>query len=436
MAGHGGRAVVEDHQQHVVLVEHGVGKAGHAGVEKRGVADEPDHRTIGNHGEPAAGGYGRSHAEQEVSGAQGRDHAERITADVAGIDGFVTENLADGIVHGAVRAAGAEIRRTTGQAGDVDGGTVGGREFLAEHGGQRAGHGTRGVFAENRQVRALAHDGNVDLAFLSERAEILLNQRLEFFEHQHRIAAGHKVRQQVFRQGPREPELKHLDVLFPTVFGERVGKVGTADPAGYDADAPFPGNLVPRGGFGLGAGVLKVFDENLMAALRHGGHGHETHGVAFKGHDGGRFAERSESDRAAQMVDAGGRTQHDRLLEFSGQQQGFAGHVLGFLRRGGLEAGHPHKPGVRTVVLFILAGMAQRIVGAHQHETAGKPHIRCGEQRIGGHVDAHVFHRGHAHSPGKSRASAHFHSHFLVDGILHAVSAARSEIVERVRDLG
>ena len=173
-----------------------------------------------------------------------------------------------------------------------------------------------------------------------------------------------------------------------------------------------------------------------MAALRHGGHGHETHGVAFKGHDGGRFAERSESDRAAQVVDAGGRTQHDRLLEFSGQQQGFAGHVLGFLRRGGLEAGHPHKPCVRTVVLFILAGMAQRIVGAHQHETAGKPHIRCGEQRIGGHVDAHVFHRGHAHSPGKRRASAHFHSHFLVDGILHAVSAARSEIVERVRDLG
>ena len=55
MASHGGRAVVEDHQQHVVLVEHGVGKAGHAGVEKRGVADEPDHRTIGNHGEPAAG---------------------------------------------------------------------------------------------------------------------------------------------------------------------------------------------------------------------------------------------------------------------------------------------------------------------------------------------------------------------------------------------
>ena len=312
-----------------------------------------------------------------------------------------------------MRAAGAEIRRTTGQAGDVDGGTVGGREFLAEHGGQRADHGTRGVFAEYRQVRALAHDGNVDLAFLSERAEILLNQRLEFFEHQHRIAAGHKVRQQVFRQGPREPELKHLDILFPAVFGERVGKVGTADPAGYDADAPFPGNLVPRGGFGLGAGVLKVFDENLMAALRHGGHGHETHGVAFKGHDGGRFAERSESDRAAQVVDAGGRTQHDRLLEFSGQQ-----------------------PGVRTVVLFILAGMAQWIVGAHQHETAGKPHIRCGEQRIGGHVDAHVFHRGHAHSPGKSRASAHFHSHFLVDGILHAVPAARSEIVERVRDLG
>ncbi len=292
------------------------------------------------------------------------------------------------------------------QAGDVDGGTVGGREFLAEHGGQRAGHGTRGVFAENRQVRALAHDGNVDLAFLSERAEILLNQRLEFFEHQHRIAAGHKVRQQVFRQGPREPELKHLDVLFPAVFGECVGKVGTADPAGYGRRCALPrkpcstGRLRPWRGRSQGV-RREPYGGPAPRRARH-----ETHGVAFKGHDGGRFAERSESDRAAQVVDAGGRTQHDRLLEFSGQQQGFAGHVLGFLRRGGLEAGHPHKPGVRTVVLFILAGMAQRIVGAHQHETAGKPHIRCGEQRIGGHVDAHVFHRGHAHSPGKSRASA------------------------------
>ena len=136
------------------------------------------------------------------------------------------------------------------------------------------------------------------------------------------------------------------------------------------------------------------------------------------------------------MVDAGGRAQHDRLLELTGQQQGFTGHVLGFLRGGGLEAGHPHEPGVGAVILFILAGMAQRIVGAHQHETAGKPHIRRGEQRIGGHVDAHVLHRGHAHSHGKGRAGTHFHSHLLIDGILHAVSAARGESVERVRDLG
>ena len=81
-AGHGRGVVVQDHEQQVVVVEHGVDHAGDAGMEEGGVADEGHHRLARAAREAAARADAGTHVEQEVGHGQGRQDAERVAADV------------------------------------------------------------------------------------------------------------------------------------------------------------------------------------------------------------------------------------------------------------------------------------------------------------------------------------------------------------------
>ena len=115
VACHGRGAVVQNDKNNVVLVKNGVGKPGHAAVEERGIADKGHHGLARSAGKTAASRNRRTHAHQKISGTQGRQQTKGVTADVAGIEGIIAKHLPGGIVNGAVRATGTEVRRAAGQ---------------------------------------------------------------------------------------------------------------------------------------------------------------------------------------------------------------------------------------------------------------------------------------------------------------------------------
>ena len=135
----------------------------------------------------------------------------------------------------------------------------------------------------------------------------------------------------------------------------------------------------------------------------------------------------------AHVADAGGGAQHHGLLQLAGKAKGLAGHVLGFLRGGRLKTGQQGKARIGAVVLLVLARVTAWVVSRQQDHAAGQARVNGGEQRVGGHVDAHVLHGHEAHGAAKGGTGGHFHSHLLVDGIFQPVAALAAKAVERVR---
>ena len=215
MAGHGGGAVVEDDHQDVVLVEHGVGQAGHAGMEEGGVADEGHHRLAGGPGKAAAGGHGGAHADQEVGHAQGRQHAQGIAADVAGIAGVVTEGVADGIIDGAVRAAGTKVRRTHGQLADHGRGGLD-RAGAVQIIGHAAQHQGGGVFVQHGEGLVLAFDAGLAAALLGQGAHAAFQQGLAFLQHQHAVTGVQEGFDAGLRAGARSCPARARARAFPS----------------------------------------------------------------------------------------------------------------------------------------------------------------------------------------------------------------------------
>ena len=136
------------------------------------------------------------------------------------------------------------------------------------------------------------------------------------------------------------------------------------------------------------------------------------------------------------MADARSGAQQHGLLKLAGKAEGRAGHVLGFLGRGRLETGQHGKTRVIAVVLLVLAGVAAGVVSGEHHQPAGQASVHGREQRVGGHVEAHVLHGHKTQSAAQSRARRHFHGDLLVDGILQPVAPFAADAVKCVRHFG
>ena len=77
---------------------------------------------------------------------------------------------------------------------------------------------------------------------------------------------------------------------------------------------------------------------------------------------------------------------------FSDSSKAGLDEVLGLRAVGRLQHRDLGELGVVAVVLLVLRAVQGRVVGGDQHQAALDARVRGGEERVGGHVDAHVFH--------------------------------------------
>ena len=112
----------------------------------------------------------------------------------------------------------------------------------------------------------------------------------------------------------------------------------------------------------------------------------------------------------AGVAQAGGEAHHDGNAVALRQFKAISRHIVGLLLIGGLKAWHHGEIRIETGILLILRGMHGGIVGSyHEQAAVGSRHRRI-DERIGSHIDSHMFHRCN----GTQTAVTHAES--LLDG--------------------
>ncbi len=124
----------------------------------------------------------------------------------------------------------------------------------------------------------------------------------------------------------------------------------------------------------------------------------------------------------ATVANPRGGAKQDGNLPALGNLDGGAQEIVSLLGVGRLEHGHAGGDGVTAVVLFVLAGVHARIIGGNDDQGAGHSGVGDGEERVGGDVQADVFHGGHGARAAKGRADGDLQRDFFVGGPLGAAA--------------
>jgi len=145
---------------------------------------------------------------------------------------------------------------------------------------------------------------------------------------------------------------------------------------------------------------------------------------------GGAFEALAQFHRAGGVANARRQPQQDGGVEALGEVEGGDGQVFGLLAIGRLQAGDAGKLGEVAVVLFVLAGVHGGVIGADDDQ----PGLDAGHggvhERVGGHVQADVFHGSQGAFAGIGCADGHVHGHFFVGGPFGVDVGEEGEIFE------
>ncbi len=128
----------------------------------------------------------------------------------------------------------------------------------------------------------------------------------------------------------------------------------------------------------------------------------------------GRLHTLAQLHDALGVGDAGAELQKDGGVVFLGQLEGPLGKVpgLGGVRR--FQHGDLGGDGVVPGVLFVLGGVHPRVICYADDHAGVDAGVGDGEQRVGGHVQAHVLHHAGAALAGQGRAEGDLHGDLLV----------------------
>ena len=132
------------------------------------------------------------------------------------------------------------------------------------------------------------------------------------------------------------------------------------------------------------------------------------------------------------VADAGGDPEQHRAAVRFGELKGADQEVIALLRIRRLQHRHPGRDRIAAVVLFILAGGHAGIVGADDHQPAGRAGVGDRKERVGGDVEPDMFHRDQRTAVRKSDADADFESGLFVRSPLGG-AALLAEFVEDLR---
>ena len=128
----------------------------------------------------------------------------------------------------------------------------------------------------------------------------------------------------------------------------------------------------------------------------------------------GRLVGRARLHHGVAVADARRDAEQHRDLPALRNLDGREHEIIRLLRVGRLEHRHAGRDRVTPVVLLVLARSHARIVGGDDDQRAAHAGVGGGEERVGGHVEADVFHRAQRPRPAESRADGDFQRHLLV----------------------
>ena len=418
MAGHAGDGVIEHDGNDAALVVDNLCRAGHAAVEKGGVAKDTEDLLVltgdvKGLGHAHADAEASAHAHDAVERVEGSRAAESIAADVARDDEVLV--LCHRIEEAAVRAAGAESGRT-GHGGDAD---VHCLRLLAED-----------ALAQELGVELIELAGHgLALAGDSRGEDLGLHEAVELFDDIELIDLGGKVTDKLDGQRVCQPELEEGGVL-----GESVLCVLIRDGRGDDADlSAVYLHAVERRSAGIFFKRLHILFE--LGVIHHrvcrGGDvfARVAHILRHRA-----LLACAEGDKALGVRDSGRRAQQHGHIELFGYLIGRAHEVKALLRIRGLDHGKARCARIVPAVLLILGGVHARVVRDDDNEAAAHAVVSCGEHRVGRDVQTDVLHRAQAAHTGKACPVCHLGRDFLV----RRPFAVQIVLVlrERLEDLG
>ena len=404
MAGHTGDAVVQHAGNHLAAVIEDLGSTGHAGVEEGGVAHHAEDHLIGDAlaleglGHTHTGGEAAAHADAHIHTVQGRGKAQGVAADIAG--DHIVLVLGKGVEEAAMGAAGAQCGRTLGNGDVIHGLEVG---LLAQH-----------TLADQLGVQ-LVHDAGLVLTGAGDTGglHLILHEGLQLLDDIEGLHLGGEVADEVHGQGVGQTQLQEGSALGENLLGVLVGN-GSGDNA-HLAVAQL--HLIEAVLQSAGAAVLL----QLLQTLLHegmilegvGGGADELAGVACVGL-GGHLGALTELHQTLGVAHAGGGAVQHGGVELLGDLAGQLHEVLALLRIAGLHHGHLGETGIVTVVLLVLGGVAAGVIGSDDDIAAAHAHVGCGEQGVGGHIEAHHLHGGQGAGAGHGGTVSHFGTHLLI----------------------
>ena len=377
MTGHAGDRVIEHDGNDVPLIVDDLRRAGHAGVEERGIADHAEDLFVGltgrferlchAHGDRKAA----AHADAGIQSGKRRGEAERVAADVACHN--VVLMSADRVEEAAVRAARAQSRRT-GDGLDAD---VDRFRLLAEQ-----------TLAEKLRIELIeVADQFLADALDARRFDLLLHERIELLDDVELFDLLRKRADQVHRKRIGETELQERRAR-----GERVLGILIRDRSGDDADlGPVDLLFVELRSVCVRFERLKILFDLRVVLVRVRGGRNVFHVALIRGN----FAllALAEANETLRMRDARGDAVHDRHVELLGDLIGLLQEVEAFLRIAGLDHCDLRRARIVPVVLLVLRGVHAGIVRRDDDEAAANAVVRRRKQRVRRHVDADVLHR-------------------------------------------
>ena len=114
------------------------------------------------------------------------------------------------------------------------------------------------------------------------------------------------------------------------------------------------------------------------------------------------------------MADSGCRTEHHRCFKGFGKRIGCGRHLFCLARGIRIENRNLGHHGHQAAVLFGLRGMRPGIIGADNDKSGAGSHVCRTHQRIGRHVQPHLFHADHRTKSGQASGIGDLKSDFFV----------------------
>ena len=142
----------------------------------------------------------------------------------------------------------------------------------------------------------------------------------------------------------------------------------------------------------------------------------------------------AEFHQTLAVTDAGSGAVQHRGVELLGDLAGQLHKILALLRVAGLHHSDLGGPGIETVILLVLGGVAGGVISADNDVSAVDAHVAGGKQGVGGHVQTYHLHGAEGAGAGHGRAVGHLGGHLFVGGPLTVhILAVLGQVLQDLR---